>query len=545
MNSSTRTPPHVLILGSGIAGLSCALQFVENAPSDIRVTVLTKAEATEGATRYAQGGIASVWSKDDTFEAHVQDTLVAGAGLCSKPIVEICVREGPARVRELINWGVEFTKTSHHTTDPAEAFDLHREGGHGQRRILHADDLTGLAIEKALLARVALNPRISLLEDFCAIDLIHARKIIQEPLAKDRCLGVYALNTRTGKIETIAADSVVLATGGAGKAYLYTTNPDTSTGDGIAMAYRAGAKIANMEFIQFHPTCLYHPVAKTFLITEALRGEGAILRNGDHESFMENYDERGSLAPRDIVARSIDMEMKRTGQKHVWLDCTSLGEHELKTKFPNIYETCLKLGLRMENDFLPVVPATHYTCGGVRVNEWGESSLPGLYAIGEASSTGLHGANRLASNSLLEAVVFANRVAKHAHEQLKQPSMEIELPPSLPSWETGRAAPLEEQIDIAATWQEIRQTLWNYVGIVRSDRRLERAQKRLAIIREEVNEYYWTYLLTKDLIELRNLVTVAELVIRSAQMRKESRGLHYTVDYPAVDDEWSKQDTVL
>lgn len=545
MNSTTRTPPHVLILGSGIAGLSCALQFIENAQSDIRVTVLTKSEATEGATRYAQGGIASVWSKDDTFEAHVQDTLVAGAGLCSEPIVEICVREGPARVRELIDWGVEFTRSSQQTTDPAETFDLHREGGHGNRRILHADDLTGLAIEKALLARVALNPRISLLEDFCAIDLIHARKITKEPLTKDRCLGVYALNTRTGKIETIAADSVVLATGGAGKAYLYTTNPDTSTGDGIAMAYRAGAKIANMEFIQFHPTCLYHPVAKTFLITEALRGEGAVLRNGDGESFMESYDERGSLAPRDIVARSIDMEMKRTGQKHVWLDCTSLGEHELKTKFPNIYETCLKLGLRMEKDFLPVVPATHYTCGGVRVNEWGESSLPGLYALGEASSTGLHGANRLASNSLLEAVVFAHRVAKHAHERLKHPLVEIELPPSLPSWETGRAVELEEQIDIAATWQEIRQTLWNYVGIVRSDRRLERAQKRLAIIREEVNEYYWTYLLTKDLIELRNLITVAELVVRSAQMRKESRGLHYTVDYPTVDDEWSKVDTVL
>ncbi|RYD62121.1 MAG: FAD-binding protein, partial [Verrucomicrobiaceae bacterium] len=357
-----------------------------------------------------------VWSNEDTFEAHVQDTLVAGAGLCREPIVEICVREGPARVRELIDWGVQFTRSTTQTTDPAEAFDLHREGGHGQRRILHADDLTGLAIETALLAKVALDPRISLLEDFCAIDLIHARKISNEPLAHDRCLGIYALNTRTGKVETIAADTVVLATGGAGKAYLYTTNPDTSTGDGIAMAARAGARIANMEFIQFHPTCLYHPAAKTFLITEALRGEGAILRNLAGESFMENYDERGSLAPRDIVARSIDMEMKRTGQKHVWLDCTSLGEHELKTKFPNIYETCAKFGLKMENEFLPVVPATHYTCGGVLVNEWGESSVPGLYAIGEASSTGLHGANRLASNSLLEAVVFAHRVAEHATE---------------------------------------------------------------------------------------------------------------------------------
>ena len=588
--------PKVLILGSGIAGLSTALQFVEGFPGDMQVTILAKADAAEGSTRYAQGGIASVWSKTDSFDEHIQDTLVAGGGLCREEIVQLCVREGPARVRELIEWGVEFTKPHGNSgdrkagdrtagdrnagdrnagdrnasgathadstgRDPTEEFDLHREGGHGQRRILHADDLTGLAIEQALLAKVALHPKIQILEDFCAIDLITDRKLRGEgaraPVFAEtpatepaRCVGVYALNTRTGRVETFSADVIVLATGGAGKAYLYTTNPDTTTGDGIAMAYRAGAKIANLEFIQFHPTCLYHPTLKTFLITEALRGEGAELRNLDGEAFMTRYDERGSLAPRDIVARSIDMEMKRTGQKHVLLDCTTattgMDENAWRTNFPNILEQCQKAGIDPWRQPIPVVPATHYTCGGVLVDADGKTTLGGLYALGEVACTGLHGANRLASNSLLEAVVFAHRVAAATLPGFEAKSKRVEtIAPVLPGWEVGRAVELEEQIDIAATWLEIRSILWNYVGIVRSDFRLERAAKRLLIIRDEVQEYYWRYLLTKDLIELRNLVTVAELIVRCAQQRKESRGLHYTVNYPDRDDAHFLRDTVL
>jgi L-aspartate oxidase len=547
--------PKVLILGSGLAGLSTALQFVEHFSGDIQVTILSKVDAAEGSTRYAQGGIASVWSKDDSFESHVKDTLIAGAGLCRESAVEICVKEGPDRVRELIRWGVEFTKNhSKNNLDPTEEFDLHREGGHEQRRILHAADLTGLAIEKALLARVAEHPKIHILEDFCAIDLITDLKVESKsaggknPKSKkpERCLGVYALNSRTGRVETLSADVTVLATGGAGKAYLYTSNPDTTTGDGIAMAHRAGAKIANLEFIQFHPTCLYHPNTKTFLITEALRGEGAQLRNLSGEAFMERYDERGSLAPRDIVARSIDMEMKRTGQKHVWLDCTHLGEAAFSEHFPNILEYCLKVGINPSKDYIPVVPAAHYTCGGVLVDDSGKTTLTNLYAVGEVACTGLHGANRLASNSLLEAVVFAHRTVLSALPYLEANlKKEAALPAGLPEWEVGRAVELEEQIDIAATWLEIRSILWNYVGIVRSDFRLERALKRLLIIKDEVQDYYWNYLLTKDLIELRNLITVAELIVRCAQARKESRGLHYTVNYPERDDAHFLRDTVI
>ncbi|MBC7387349.1 MAG: L-aspartate oxidase [Cryobacterium sp.] len=554
--------PHVLILGTGIAGLSAAIKF---AGGGVRVTVVAKSDAAEGATRWAQGGIATVWSKDDSIEEHKRDTFVAGADLCRESVVDLCVREGPERVKELIDLGVEFTRSERMSemaadgstlpVDPAEAFDLHREGGHGQRRILHAADLTGWAIEKALLAQAALNPLISILEDHCAIDLITEAKIaaIGSAPGAGRCLGAYVLNVRSGHVETLGADLTVLATGGAGKVYLYTSNPDTATGDGIAMAYRAGAKVANLEFIQFHPTCLFHPTARTFLITEALRGEGAILRNLAGDPFMDRQHELGSLAPRDIVARGIDLEMKRTGDKHVLLDCSPIPAEKLKSHFPNIYETCLGFGIDITQGPIPVVPAAHYTCGGVVVDERGLTDIEGLYAVGEVSCTGLHGANRLASNSLLEAVVYAHRVYVDGMSAIDRlwksfaASEEDEqaLPAPLPEWSVGGAVELEEQIDIAATWHEIRSIMWNYVGIVRSNHRLVRARRRLEILKEEINGYYWSHFLTRDLIELRNLVEVADLIVRCAQLRQESRGLHYTVDYPERDDVHFRRDTMI
>jgi L-aspartate oxidase len=541
----------VLILGSGIAGLSTALKYARNLTN---VTVVCKADIAEGATRYAQGGIASVWSKQDSFEEHQKDTLVAGAGLCHKDIVQLCVEEGPARVQELIDLGVAFTRS--HSVDPAEAFDLHREGGHGKRRILHADDLTGLAIENALIERARENPYITILEHHIAIDLITEGKLFKKWRKPGRCLGAYILNEKTGKILTAASDVTILATGGAGKIYLYTSNPDTSTGDGIAMAFRAGAKVANLEFMQFHPTCLYHPSARNFLITEAIRGEGGVLKNLAGEEFMTKHHPMGSLAPRDVVARGIDMEMKRTGDKHVVLDATHIPADELRKKFPNIYETCLKYGIDMTTQPIPVVPAQHYTCGGVLVDANAQSTIENLYAVGEAACTGLHGANRLASNSLLEAVVFAHRAFEHGRPKLAAlaeksangTSTELAtelIHAHLPAWETGHATQIEEQIDITANWLEIRQCMWNYVGIVRSDQRLARAKRRLELLEAEVNAYYWDFLLTKDLIELRNLLTIAHLTVQCALLRKESRGLHYTVDYPEKDDLHFQHDTVL
>lgn len=517
--------------------------MVERLP-DIQVTLVAKDLVTEGSTRYAQGGIASVWSEKDSFDEHHRDTLAAGAGLCRGEIVRICVEEGPERVRELIDWGVRFTRRA------TDGFDLHREGGHSRRRILHAEDLTGMEIERALLEQIRSHPRITVLERQIAIDLITEGKAFKRWRKQGRCLGAYALDTETGRIRTLSADLTVLATGGAGKVYLYTSNPDVSTGDGIAMAHRAGAQVANLEFMQFHPTCLYHPSARTFLISEALRGEGAVLRNLDGEAFMPRYDERGDLAPRDVVARAIDAEMKRTGHRHAWLDATAIPE--AGRKFPNISRTCADLGIRIEAEPIPVVPAAHYMCGGVLVNAHGESTLPGLYAIGEVACTGLHGANRLASNSLLEAVVFAHRVVLHAANYLESlmpggsgHGSRPAAPTTIPEWDSGKAVPLEEQIDIAANWLEVRTLMWNYVGIVRSNRRLDRARRRLALLKEEVNTYYWNHLLTRDLIELRNLLTVAELIVDSAITRKESRGLHHTVDYPDRNDERFSQDTVI
>ncbi len=544
--NQTGDKPRVLILGTGIAGLSAALKFAPHA----EVTVVSKDDRREGATRYAQGGIASVWSKQDSFEEHQRDTLVAGAGLCRESIVDLCVHEGPERVRELIALGVEFTKVAAASgnllpTDPAEAFDLHREGGHGQRRILHADDLTGWAIEKALLAQIEKHPSIRVLEHHIAVDLITEGKIFGRWRRPGRCLGAYVLDVRAKKVLTLPADVTVLATGGAGKVYLYTSNPDTATGDGIAIAHRAGARVANLEFMQFHPTCLFHPGARTFLISEALRGEGAVLRTIDGEEFMSRHHAMGSLAPRDVVARAIDIEMKRTGDKHVLLDCTGLPAEELRRKFPNINDTCLKYGIDMTRAPIPVVPAAHYTCGGVVVDENAKTTIDGLYAVGEVASTGLHGANRLASNSLLEAVVFAHRAAMHAIPLLVRHGKAAGWPERLPEWDAGRAVELEEQIDIAANWLEIRSLMWNYVGIVRSNKRLDRAKRRIEILKAEVNAYYWDFILTKDLVELRNLLTVAELTVQCAMLRKESRGLHYTVDHPAADDSHYRHDTVI
>lgn len=556
----------ILILGTGIAGLSTALKFAQPKAlisptslasdlSDIQITLVCKADPSEGSTRYAQGGIASVWSKQDSFEEHKEDTLRAGAGLCNERIVDLCVREGPERVRELIDLGVRFTKTdtrqnppliSENSIDPAEVFDLHREGGHGKRRILHADDLTGWEIERALLEKVRQTPNIRILDHHIAIDLITEGKVFKRWRRPGSCLGAYALNTQTGMIVTLPADITVLATGGAGKVYLYTSNPDTATGDGIAMAYRAGARVANLEFMQFHPTCLFHPTARTFLISEAMRGEGAVLKNLTGEPFMSRHHPMASLAPRDIVARAIDMEMKRTGDQHVHLDAREIPIEELKKKFPNIFETCANYGINISTMPIPVVPAAHYTCGGILVDSNSKTTLSGLYAVGEVACTGLHGANRLASNSLLEAVVFAHRTAQHALTELlrrkdnKQPTL-----PRLPEWDIGHAVEIEEQIDITANWHEIRHLMWNYVGIVRSNHRLERAKRRLEILKAEVNAYYWDFLLTQDLIELRHLLTVADLIVQCALSRKESRGLHFTVDYPETDDLAFRHDTVV
>ncbi|MEO5970885.1 MAG: L-aspartate oxidase [Bdellovibrionia bacterium] len=534
----------VLILGTGIAGLSAALKFAKTC----KVVLVSKADRAEGATRYAQGGIASVWSKQDSFEEHKQDTLTAGAGLCDPEIVDICVTEGPARVQELIDLGVEFTKANlapDGASDPTEVFDLHREGGHGRRRILHADDLTGWAIEKALLNQIANTPQIVVLENHVAIDLITEGKLLKKEPGK--CLGAYILNISTGEVLTLAADVTVLATGGAGKVYLYTSNPDIATGDGIAMAYRAGAEVANLEFMQFHPTCLYHPSARTFLISEALRGEGAILKTIGGDPFMNRYHPMASLAPRDIVARAIDMEMKRTGDKHVLLDCSAISEEDLRRKFPNIYEFCREYGIDITLESIPVVPAAHYSCGGVKVNQYAQTTVDALYAVGEVACTGLHGANRLASNSLLEAVVFAHRAVEHALPLLQGARAErtVIAHKHLPEWDTGHAVELEEQIDIAANWLEIRHLMWNYVGIVRSNRRLERAERRIQLLKDEVNAYYWNFLLTRNLIELRNLLTVADLTVKCALMRKESRGLHYTGDFPKKDDSLGLIDSVI
>lgn len=540
-----------LIIGSGIAGLSFALKAANLG----KVILISKATLDEGSTRYAQGGIASVFSESDSIEHHVSDTLIAGDGLCNEKIVKITATEGPARVKELINLGVPFTKRENF-----DEFDLTKEGGHSKRRILHADDFTGLAIENTLIEQVRNNPNITIYENHISIDLItnkSKRKYFKlNPTEKTKVLGAYVLDKTNNLVHTISANFTVLATGGAGKVYLYTTNPDTATGDGIAMAYRAGARIANMEFMQFHPTCLYVPnkvkgkKEKTFLISEALRGEGGILRDKNGFAFMEKYHPLKNLAPRDIVARAIDSEMKRQALDCVYLDMTAHSKEMLMKRFPNIFEHCMSVGIDISKDWIPVVPAAHYTCGGIHTDENGQSTIKNLYAIGETACTGLHGANRLASNSLLEGVVFAHRAFLDIENQLKlNPDLfknkKEYMPDPLAEWDSGQAVPMEEQINIHHTWREIRTLMWNYIGIVRSNKRLLRAQTRLDIIRHEVQEYYWHYLLTADLIELRNLVTVAELIVQCALERKESRGLHYNLDFPLHDDQFFLKDTIV
>ena len=513
-------PYDALVIGGGIAGLSFALKF---APYG-RVAVLTKVNRSEGATAYAQGGIASVLDESDSFEAHVQDTLTAGAGLCNRAAVELTVRSAPQRLRELVELGARFSPG-----DQGHEFDLTREGGHTRRRIVHAQDLTGREVQRALLAAVdAQRDRIHIHEGHLAIDLIRSDRLGAAGLP--RCVGAYVLDSAGGEVKTFLAKLVVLASGGSGKAYLYTTNPDVSTGDGVAMAYRAGATIANMEFMQFHPTCLYHPQAKSFLISEALRGEGAVLRLRSGAAFMDRYHPMGNLAPRDVVARAIDAEMKRTGDDHVVLDATHLTRAFLLERFPNIYATCREYGIEMALQPVPVVPAAHYQCGGVRTDLGAQTDLSGLLAIGEVACTGLHGANRLASNSLLEGLVFAHEAVATARQLADAWQAFGDAPP----WNPGKAVDSDESVVVSHNWEEVRRTMWNYVGIVRTDKRLARARRRIEMLREEIHEYYWNTRVTADLLELRNLAEVARLVVECAQNRRESRGLHYSLDYPRL-----------
>ncbi|MCL2760449.1 MAG: L-aspartate oxidase [Desulfuromonadales bacterium] len=528
-----RINSNFLVIGSGVAGLTFALKAAEHGT----VAVITKREIDESSTSYAQGGIATVFSTEDSFDTHTKDTLVAGAGICHEDIVRMVVEEGPKTINSLIEWGVNFTRNN-----DSDSYDLTREGGHSQRRILHADDVTGREIERALVEAVSKNKNITVYEYHIAIDLITESKITQKPMSKERCLGAYALDIKSEIVKTFTADVTLLATGGAGKVYLYTCNPDIATGDGVAIAYRAGATIANMEFMQFHPTTLYHPNAKSFLISEAVRGEGAILRRADGTAFMEKYHPLKDLAPRDIVARAIDNEMKIYGDDSAFLDITHKDPEYVRTRFPNIYKTCLEYGLDMTKEPLPVVPAAHYLCGGVLVNEHAETDIENLYAMGEVACTGLHGANRLASNSLLEAAVYAGRAYQHSISKINNSALSNI---TVPEWNLGKATNSDEMVVVSQNWDEIRRCMWNYVGIVRSNKRLERALHRINLIQKEITEYYWDFIVTSDLIELRNIVTVAELIVLCAKQRKESRGLNYNIDYPDKDDINWKKDTYI
>ncbi len=511
-----RVSADVLVIGSGIAGLSFALKAAEK----YDVVLVTKNELDETNTKYAQGGIAAVMTDEDSFELHVQDTLTAGAGLCNEEIVRMVVREAPARVRDLVEIGARFDRKS----DASSEFDLHREGGHSKRRVLHKADLTGEEIERALLARVVEHPRIQVYSHHFAVDLITTGKFVHNHAA-DRCLGAYVLDKKAGEVHTFLAAFTMLATGGAGKVYLITSNPDVATGDGVAMAWRAGAEVGNLEFIQFHPTCLYHPFARNFLISEAVRGEGGVLINADGPRFMDQVHPLGSLAPRDVVARTIDLEIKRTGAECVYLDISHLGQAAAH-KFPHIHAKCLSLGLDMTRQPIPVAPAAHFLCGGVATDKWGETSVSNLFAVGETAFTGLHGANRLASNSLLEAVVFADRAATRVRDRDPE-----RVRYGVPDWDPFGATRSDEAIMVTHNWEEVRRTMSSYVGIVRSDKRLARARRRINMIVDEIAEYYWDFTISTDLLELRNIALVAQLIIRSARRRLESRGVHYSIDH--------------
>ncbi len=501
-----------MIIGGGISGLSLAINLADMVPEE-DIILITKEKLSECNTFYAQGGIACVRGKNDDFEKHIQDTLIAGDGLCNEGVVRLIVSKAPERIDQLIEMGVEFSRNNE------GGYDLGKEGGHSERRILHVNDLTGQNIELKLIEKVKKIPNLQIKENWCAINLF---------CNNFRCDGAYVLNQESEEIYNISAKSTILATGGAGKIYLYTTNPDVASGDGIAMAYRAGAIIANMEFYQFHPTCLYHPFAKSFLITEAMRGEGAVLKDIKGDEFMEKYHPLKELAPRDIVSRAIDRELKRTGDDHVVLDFASYRSPDfIKSHFPGVYEQCKLFNIDITKDPIPVVPAAHYSCGGVLVKVNGSTKVKNLYTIGESSCTGLHGANRLASNSLLEGLVCAYECAKTLAKKSKDLKITV-----FKEWEPGHAVPSTEAVIITQNWDEIRRFMWNYVGIVRTDKRLQRAKKRINMLLDEINQYYWDFKIEKNLVELRNLATVAKIIIVSAISRKESRGIHYNLDHP-------------
>ena len=507
----------VLILGSGLAGQSLALKLAGH----LRVALVTKRTLSDSASAWAQGGIAAVLDATDTVASHITDTHVAGAGLCNPQTTRFVVENARAGIDWLIEQGVAFTRDEHHPAD----YHLAREGGHSHRRVIHVDDATGSAVQHTLTARVRAHANITVMEQHIAVDLITGAKIGQPETG---CLGAYVLDIAADRVMTLGARHTVLATGGAGKVYLYTTNPDTATGDGVAMAYRAGARVANMEFIQFHPTCLYHPHAKSFLISEAMRGEGGILRLPDGTRFMQAHDERGELAPRDIVARAIDFEMKKRGLDCVYLDMTHLPAGFVAQHFPNIHATCLTLGIDIAHEPIPVVPAAHYSCGGVVTDLRARTDIPGLYAVGETACTGLHGANRLASNSLLECLVFGEAASRDILASHRP------APPPLPAWDESRVSDADEEIVISHNWEELRRFMWDYVGIVRTNKRLERAEHRIRLLMREIDEYYANFRVSNDLIELRNLVVTADLIVRCAMARHESRGLHFSRDYPGM-----------
>ena len=522
MNANREHQCDVLVVGSGAAGLSLALRVAEHA----KVIVLSKGPRSEGSTYYAQGGIAAVFDESDSIESHVEDTQIAGAGLCEEDTVQFIAENAKECVQWLIDGGVPFDKDEN-STDGQPKYHLTREGGHSHRRILHAADATGMAMQTSLQDNVKNHPNIEIFERHNALDLITEDKISG---SKDKVIGAYIWNRNQEHVETVRAKFVVLATGGASKVYQYTSNPDVSSGDGIAIAWRAGCRVANLEFNQFHPTCLFHPEARNFLLTEALRGEGAYLRRPDGTRFMKDFDERGELAPRDVVARAIDFEMKRLGADCMYVDISHKPEEFITAHFPMIHTRLMDLGIDMTKEPIPIVPAAHYTCGGVMVNKDGQTDLQNLYAIGEVSYTGLHGANRMASNSLLECVVYAWSAAKHIVENIEQSQLCAELP----AWDESQVTNSDEEVIIQHNWHELRLFMWDYMGIVRTDKRLERAMRRIQMLQQETHEYYSNFKVSNNLLELRNLLQVAELMVRCAMQRKESRGLHYTLDYPEL-----------
>jgi len=533
-----------LIIGSGVAGLMFALKVADHGS----VAIVTKRGVTDSNTMLAQGGIASVFGTLDSFDLHIRDTLVSGDGLCNKEVVEMVVKNGPERICELIDLGVQFNlRNKEKSVNMPPELDLGREGGHSQKRIVHAQDMTGQELERVLVGHAKNHHNITLFENHIAIDLITCSTRMKRGLVttthEDYCCGAYVFDRITKKVKTVSSKITLLATGGTGKVYLYTSNPDIATGDGIAMAYRAGATLANLEFVQFHPTCLYHPDAKNFLISEAVRGEGGILIDSSGNPFMERYSPLKDLACRDVVARAIDTELKRTGQDSVFLDVSHKSPESIKERFPNLYEQCLIFGIDMTTDPIPVVPAAHYMCGGVVTDMTGRTDIRNLYATGETACTGLHGANRLASNSLLEALVYAHAAAEQAVKDTL--STDFKSFPETPAWDEVGTTDSDELIMVSQNWDEIRRFMWNYVGIVRSDKRLARANRRIEIIQNEIREYYWNFKVAADLVELRNIATVAELIIKCAMHRKESRGLHYNLGYPERNDSRWQKDTVI